>query len=153
MVYYLLFFILITIKIKQVINKLKIVGILLLDCPPPPVGLLIIVTSSGILNIYPRQFISKIDAPNIRIKPAFGGLYGINKPDDQRGVSTTVSYSLPQISIAWREYQIQNANYMNIFNRGIQKKRTFRRISEVERDEIFNKIRWKGLKKKKNAVS
>ena len=91
-------------------------------------------------NIYARY---KPYAPSIRIKPAFGGLYGINKPDDQRGVSTVVSYSLPQISNTWREYQIQNANYMNIFNRGIQNQ-------EINRDVQLKQMQMAGTI---NAIS
>ena len=47
---YRLFLILITNKIIQVINRLKIVGMLLIDTPPPPVGLFTIVTNSVMLN-------------------------------------------------------------------------------------------------------
>lgn len=54
----------------------------------------------------------------IHINPNFGRLYGSDY-NDARGLICGGDFSLPQISDAWQQYQIQNKNYENIFNRQI----------------------------------
>ena len=57
--------------------------------------------------------------PYIRVAPDFGGLYGKDF-DDARGLICGGDFSLPIISDAWTQYQINNKNYNNIFDRQIE---------------------------------
>lgn len=57
--------------------------------------------------------------PFIRVSPLFGGLYG--EPfTDARGLICGGDFSISYLSDAWFNYQIQNKNYNNIFNREIE---------------------------------
>lgn len=57
--------------------------------------------------------------PYIHVNPNFNRLYGTDY-NDARGLICGGDFSLPQISDAWQQYQIQNKNYENIFNRQIE---------------------------------
>ena len=57
--------------------------------------------------------------PYIHINPDFGGLYGQDF-DDARGLICQGDFSLPQENSAWANYQQNNKNYQNIFNRQIE---------------------------------
>lgn len=57
--------------------------------------------------------------PFIRIAPKFTGLYG-SEFHDARGLILSGDFSLMYLSDAWVNYQIQNKNYQQIFNREIQ---------------------------------
>lgn len=57
--------------------------------------------------------------PFIRIAPKFTGLYG-NEYHDARGLILSGDFSLMYLSDAWVNYQTQNKNYQQIFNREIQ---------------------------------
>lgn len=57
--------------------------------------------------------------PYIKIQPNFKGLYG-NSFDDARGLICQGDFSLAQVTSAWADYELQNKNYQNIFNREIQ---------------------------------
>lgn len=57
--------------------------------------------------------------PFIRIAPVFSGLYG-KEFHDARGLILSGDFSLMYTSDAWKNYQIQNKNYQQIFNREIQ---------------------------------
>ena len=57
--------------------------------------------------------------PYIRIAPEFNGLYG-QIQSDARGLVCGGDFSLTQISNAWVNYQIQNKNFQNIFDRQIE---------------------------------
>ena len=57
--------------------------------------------------------------PFIRIAPKFTGLYG-SEYHDARGLILSGDFSLMYLSDAWVNYQIQNKNYQQIFNREIQ---------------------------------
>lgn len=56
--------------------------------------------------------------PYIHIAPFFNSdsLYGVDT-NDQRGLILQGDFSVGYYSDKWAEYQIQNANYANIFNR------------------------------------
>ena len=56
--------------------------------------------------------------PYIHINPDFGRLYGEDF-DDARGLICSGDFSLPQTSVAWNTYEIQNKNYQNQFKRDI----------------------------------
>ena len=57
--------------------------------------------------------------PYIHINPNFGRLYGSDF-NDARGLICGGDFSLPQLSNAWANYELQNKNYQNIFDRQIQ---------------------------------
>lgn len=57
--------------------------------------------------------------PYIKIQPNFKGLYG-NSFNDARGLICNGDFSLAQITSAWADYELQNKNYQNIFNREMQ---------------------------------
>ena len=57
--------------------------------------------------------------PFIRIAPKFTGLYG-DEFHDARGLILSGDFSLMYLSDAWVNYQTQNKNYQQIFNREIQ---------------------------------
>lgn len=57
--------------------------------------------------------------PYIHLRPDFGGLYGLDLEKDSRGLICGGDFSLAQISDAWANYELNNKNYENIFNRQI----------------------------------
>lgn len=57
--------------------------------------------------------------PYIKIQPNFKGMYG-NEFNDARGLICQGDFSLAQVTSAWADYELQNKNYQNIFNREIQ---------------------------------
>ena len=64
--------------------------------------------------------------PYIRVCPSFSGLYGKNY-GDTRGLIVQGDFSLPVLTSEWQQYEINNKNYSNVFNRenenlGIQHK-------------------------------
>lgn len=58
-------------------------------------------------------------SPYIHINPVWGKLYG-GDFDDTRGLILQGDFSLPIINDQWQQYQINNKNYLNAFNREIQ---------------------------------
>lgn len=61
--------------------------------------------------------------PYIHLNPNFKALYGQDF-NDARGLICGGDFSLPIIDDAWTDYEIQNKNYQNIFNRQIQNMET-----------------------------
>ncbi len=57
--------------------------------------------------------------PFIQVIPKFKGLYGGNY-QDARGLICSGDWSLPQVADAWVNYELQNKNYQQSFNRNIQ---------------------------------
>ena len=57
--------------------------------------------------------------PYIQVLPNFGGLYG-NNFNDYRGLICNGDFSLSRVEDAWIQFQLNNKNYQNIFNRDIQ---------------------------------
>lgn len=57
--------------------------------------------------------------PYIHINPYFSGLYGTDY-NDARGLICQGDFSIAYMSDRWAEYQVQNKNYQNIFNRETQ---------------------------------
>lgn len=57
--------------------------------------------------------------PYIRVAPIFNGLYG-NIDNDARGLICGGDFSISQVSDAWLEYQRQNLNFQQIFDRRIE---------------------------------
>lgn len=57
--------------------------------------------------------------PYIRVYPEFNVLYGDNFGDN-RGMIISGDFSLPRTTNEWVNYQLQNKNYLNIFDRQIE---------------------------------
>lgn len=57
--------------------------------------------------------------PYVKVAPQFAWLYGTNY-GDARGLICGGDFSIGFYSDRWQEYQLQNKNYQNIFNREIQ---------------------------------
>ena len=57
--------------------------------------------------------------PYIHLNPNFKNLYGKDF-NDARGLICGGDFSLPQLSNAWANYQLNNKNYQNIFDRQIE---------------------------------
>lgn len=70
----------------------------------------------------------KPQTPYIQLNPNFKKLYGQNATaglsagdyNDQRGLICGGDFSLPNVSDEWANYQMQNKNYQNIFDREVQ---------------------------------
>lgn len=81
----------------------------------------------------------KPQAPYIQLNPNFKKLYGQNSQtglsagdyNDQRGLICGGDFSLPNVSDAWANYQLQNKNYQNIFDREIQSMEMSNRYQRV----------------------
>lgn len=58
-------------------------------------------------------------SPYIHLNPNFGNLYG-HDFNDARGLICGGDFSLPQITSAWADYQLNNKNYNEQFSRTIQ---------------------------------
>ena len=72
-------------------------------------------------------------SPYIHVAPDFSSLYGDNF-GDTRGLIVQGDFSLPVITDQWKEYEIQNKNYANIFDRETQSlevKEHYRRVQSV----------------------
>lgn len=59
--------------------------------------------------------------PYIRVAPYYnvGGLYYSYNGKETRALICQGDFSLPQVGDAWKQYQINNKNYLNAFNRQI----------------------------------
>ena len=68
--------------------------------------------------------------PYIHINPIFKKLYG-HDFNDPRGLICNGDFSLTQVSSAWAEYQMNNKNYQEIFNRQIQYLKTQNTLSTI----------------------
>lgn len=71
--------------------------------------------------------------PYIHVNPNFKKLYGQDF-NDARGLICGGDFSLPQVSNAWADYQLNNKNYENIFNREIQNlqvQQKYQRIGDI----------------------
>ena len=75
--------------------------------------------------------------PYIHVAPGWGGLYGADF-NDARGLICTGDFTIDIMSDKWQEYQINNKNYQEIFNRQIQTLDLQQRIAS--RNEIWGAI-------------
>lgn len=72
--------------------------------------------------------------PYIRIAPIWGGIYGSSiYEEDVRGLVCSGDYSLPRVTDAWVQYQEQNKNYEQIFNRQISNMDVMHSYDRIER--------------------
>lgn len=58
-------------------------------------------------------------SPYIHVAPDFAGLYGDNF-GDTRGLIVQGDFSLPTLTNQWKQYEINNKNYANVFDRETQ---------------------------------
>lgn len=77
--------------------------------------------------------------PYIKVFPTFGRLYG-NVPEngDARGLICGGDFSLPIVTSAWEEYQLQNKNFQASFDRQIQN-------MEINNSIQREKEMWQGI--------
>ena len=71
--------------------------------------------------------------PYIHVNPNFGGLYGYDD-NSPRGLVLGGDFSLSQIIDQWEQYQMQNKNFQNIFDRQIQNmevQNKYQRINDI----------------------
>ena len=81
----------------------------------------------------------KPQTPYIQLNPNFKKLYGQNATtglsagdyNDQRGLLCGGDFSLPNVSDAWANYQMNNKNYQNIFDREVQSMEMSNRYQRV----------------------
>lgn len=69
--------------------------------------------------------------PFIRVSPIFGGLYG-STFTDARGLLVGGDMSIAYLSDAWVNYQIQNKNYNNIFDREVENLETQYKYQNIQ---------------------
>lgn len=69
--------------------------------------------------------------PYIKIRPHFNALYGINARD-ARGLILQGDFSVPMLTNTWAEYERQNKNYLNSFNREIESLEVSQDVERVE---------------------
>lgn len=75
--------------------------------------------NGGSISYFRIDMTMKPFNPYIRVCPQFGFLYGANF-GDSRGLILNGDFSLPRVDDAWIQYELQNKNYQNIFNRDIE---------------------------------
>lgn len=75
--------------------------------------------NGGAVNGFIADCTYKPYTPYIKVAPNFSWLYGSNY-GDCRGLICGGDFSIGFYSDIWQEYQLQNKNYQNIFNREIQ---------------------------------
>lgn len=75
--------------------------------------------NDGQVEGFTVDFTYKPYTPYIRVAPLFAGMYG-GDYDDCRGLICGGDFSIGFYTHKWQDYQIQNKNYQNIFNREIQ---------------------------------
>ncbi len=75
------------------------------------------VAKNGGLNGFNIQCTYKPFNPLIAVNPVYGGLYGQTFDKEQRGLILSGDFSMPRVTDAWVQYQLNNKNYEDIFNR------------------------------------
>lgn len=78
-----------------------------------------IAKGTGEATFFNVDFTYKPFQPYIHVMPNFANLYG-HDFDDARGLICGGDFSMPVISDAWTEYQVQNKTYQEMFDRQIQ---------------------------------
>lgn len=77
------------------------------------------------------DFTYKPYTPYIHVNPDFGRLYGIDF-NDSRGLICSGDFSLPACSNAWEQYEVNNKNYQNSFDRQIQNMELRNDVARIE---------------------
>lgn len=78
--------------------------------------------SGGRIDKFNADCTYKPYSPYIHVTPDLAGLYGANfsSIDDARGLICGGDFSITKIVDQWQQYELQNKNYQNIFDRQIQ---------------------------------
>ena len=71
------------------------------------------------LDYFTAYVTCKPYVPFVKVTPKFSFLYGIDY-NDARGMISSGDFSLAQAQDKWEEFELNNKNYQNIFNREIQ---------------------------------
>jgi len=85
------------------------------------------------INYVNVDYTYKPQSPYIRLQPDFKGLYGSDRFRDVRGLICGGNFSVGYIQDAWINYEIQNKNYNQIFNREIL---NLDRNYQIEREQL-----------------
>ena len=75
------------------------------------------IAKNGGFNGFNIQCTYKPYNPLIAVNPVYGGLYGQTFNKEQRGLILSGDFSMPIITDPWIQYQLNNKNYEDIFNR------------------------------------
>lgn len=75
--------------------------------------------NGGNVNFFNVDMTLKPQTPYIHVNPDFANMYGRDY-NDVRGLVCGGDFSLGIVDDAWEQYQIQNKNFQNIFDRQIQ---------------------------------
>lgn len=75
--------------------------------------------------------------PYIRVRPQFGRMFGEDFRDG-RGLILQGDFSIPTMSNAWANYELQNKNYLNTFNREIKSLNLQNKIASE--NDIWNAV-------------
>lgn len=76
-------------------------------------------TKNGGVSYFRVDCTFKPYQPYIHVAPAWGGLYGRDF-GDARGLICGGDFGLPRLQDEWKQYQLNNKNYLNSFNRQIE---------------------------------
>ena len=77
------------------------------------------VAKNGGVNYFNVDVTLRPYNPYIHVNPNFKNMYG-NDYDDSRGLICNGDFSLPMVTDAFTEYELNNKNYQQIFNRQIE---------------------------------
>lgn len=75
------------------------------------------IAKNGGFNGFNIQCTYKPFNPLIAVNPVYAGLYGQTFNKEQRGLILSGDFSMPILTDAWIQYQLNNKNYDDIFNR------------------------------------
>lgn len=95
-------------------------------------------TKNGGVDYFEVDFTYKPFNPFIHVKPNFKRLYGDNPAKDFRGLICGGDFSITQLSNAWANYQQQNVNFQNIFDRQIENMEVINSVQKQQ--EIISAI-------------
>ena len=87
-----------------------------------------VMKNGGSVDSWRVDFTYRPVSPYVHVAPTFSGIYGMFN-DDARGLILLGDFSIDAVSNEWISYQIQNKNYMNIFNTQIK---TMDQLHELE---------------------
>lgn len=94
-------------------------------------------TKNGGVSYFRVDCTFKPYQPYIHVAPAWGGLYGRDF-GDARGLICGGDFGLPRLQDEWKQYQLNNKNYLNSFNRQIENMETNNYYQEKQ--DIVNAI-------------
>lgn len=92
--------------------------------------------SGGRIDKFNADCTYKPYSPYIHVTPDLAGLYGANfsSIDDARGLICGGDFSITKIVNQWEQYELQNKNYQNIFDRQMQNMDVNNKIAQEQLD-------------------